>query len=149
NHTNKNFGDVTNENGYYFLSIMDYEKPAPHNNVFIHNHRKIGMDAYNTDAMWANSYATCNPSTGELYKQLSDKSSNNAINGIFFAGDTFRDKSMAYNSFLFETECGSLSDTDTEYSIISNAEIQPELMPDEDYKFAIERNKTGYVMEMT
>lgn len=149
NHTNKNFGDITNENGYYFLSIMDYEKPAPHNNVFIHNHRKVGMDAYNTNATWASAYATCNPATGELYKQLGDKSSNNAINGLFFAGDTFRDPSMGYNSFLFETECGSLSDTDTEYSIISNAEIQPELMPEESYKFAIERNKTGYVMEMT
>lgn len=149
NHDNKNFGDVTKENGYYFLSIMDYANPAPHNNVFIHNHRKVGMDAYNTNASWAKSYATCDPSTGELYSQLGKKSSNNAINSLFFAGDTFRDPSMAYNSFLFETECGSFSDTDTEYSIISNAEIQPELMPEKEYKFAIERNRTGYVMEMT
>lgn len=148
-HSNENFGDVTSENGYYFLSIMDYAKPAPHNNVFIHNHRKVGMDAYNTNASWASTYATCNPATGELYKQLSDQSSNNAINGIFFAGDTFRDKSIGYNSFLFETECGSFSDVDTQYSIIANAEIQPELMPEESYKFAIERNKTGYVIEMT
>ncbi|WP_077303166.1 hypothetical protein [Virgibacillus pantothenticus] len=148
-HNNPNFGDVTKENGYYFLSIMDYENPAPHNNVFIHNHRKVGMDAYNVSGPWAKAYGVCDPSTGELYSQTSEKSSNNAINGIFFAGDTFRDESIGYNSFMFETECGSFSDQDTPYSIISNAEIQPELMPEETYTFAIERSKTGYVMEMT
>ncbi|MDO6657795.1 hypothetical protein [Anaerobacillus sp. 1_MG-2023] len=148
-HQNQNFGEVTKENGYYFLSIMDYANPAPHNNVFIHNHRKVGMDAYNVSGSWASSYGVCNPDTGDLYSQTSEESSNNAINSIFFAGDTFRDPSIGYNSFMFETDCGSFSDKDSPYSIVSNAEIQPELMPEESYKFAIERNETGYVMEMT
>ena len=26
---------------------MDYPRPAPHNNVFIHTHRKVAMDGYN------------------------------------------------------------------------------------------------------
>lgn len=148
-HLNTNFGDVTKENGYYFLSIMDYENPAPHNNVFIHNHRKVGMDAYNVSSSWNSGYAVCNPQTGELYSQADEQSSNNAINGIFFAGDTFRDESIGYNSFMFETECGSFYDDDTEYSIISNAEIQPELMPEESYTFAIERTDNSYIMEMS
>lgn len=149
NHNNENFGEVINENGYYFLSIMDYENPAPHNNIFIHNHRKVGMDAYNVSASWANSYGVCNPATEEIYGQLDPQSSNNAVNGIFFAGDTFRDESIAYNSFMFETECGSFTDEETEYTILSNAEIQPELMPEETYQFAIERTENSYVMEMS
>ena len=33
------------ENGVYFLAIADYHRPAPHNNVFIHHHRKVAMDS--------------------------------------------------------------------------------------------------------
>ncbi|WP_437927996.1 hypothetical protein WMF37_01740 [Sorangium sp. So ce291] len=34
-------------NGVYFLCITDYARPAPHNNVFIHHHRKVVMDTDN------------------------------------------------------------------------------------------------------
>lgn len=34
-------------NGVYFLCITDYPNPAPHNNVFIHHHRKVVMDTAN------------------------------------------------------------------------------------------------------
>ncbi len=60
---NANFGDVRAENGFYFLAITDYANPAPHNNVFIHNHRKVGMDSYNVSGAWAAAYAVCNPAT--------------------------------------------------------------------------------------
>lgn len=149
NHCNSNFGDILNANGYYFLAIMDYENPAPHNNVFIHNHRKVGMDAYNTNASWAASYGVCDPSTKEIYNYTGPKSSYNGINAIFFAGDKFRDESIGYNQFMFETECGSIIPEESEYSIVSTAEIQPEIMPNETYKFAIERDESGYTMEMS
>jgi len=41
------------ENGLYFLCITDYERPAPHNNVFIHHHRKVVMDNDNNVPAWS------------------------------------------------------------------------------------------------
>ena len=146
---NPNFDEVRNANGYYFLAIMDYDNPAPHNNIFIHNHRKVGMDAYNTNAPGASNYAVCNPATGETYSYTGPKSSYNGINAIFFAGDAWRNKSIGYNEFMFETACGSFYPPDTEHTIVSAAEIQPEMMPDETYTFAIERDETGYTLEMS
>lgn len=142
--SNPNFGDVKGENGFYFLSIVDYPDPAPHNNIFIHTHRKVNMDAYNVNGPWANSYSVCNPGTGDLYNYNSSKSTRNGINALFMNGDEFKDHDMPYNEFLMETECGF-----HEGEIVSAAEIQPELMPDEYYTFAIERDKTGYTMEMS
>lgn len=142
--SNPNFDDVRGENGFYFLSIVDYDNPAPHNNVFIHTHRKVNMDAYNVNGAWSDDYSICNPGTGELYNYNSSLSTRNGINALFMNGEEFKDHDMPYNEFLIETACGSY-----EGNIVSAAEIQPELMPDEDYKFAIERDKTGYTMEIT
>lgn len=38
---------ATMDNGVYFLCIVDYNRPAPHNNVFIHHHRKAVLDTDN------------------------------------------------------------------------------------------------------
>lgn len=143
---NDNFSDVRNANGYYFLTIVDYPNPAPHNNVFIHNHRKVNMDAYNVTGGGA--YAICNPGTEELYNYNGPDSTHNGINEIFMDGSQFKDPSIGYTGFIMETECGTFTE-DSEYGIVSAAEIQPELMPRETYQFAIERDETGYVMEMT
>jgi hypothetical protein len=47
---------ATSDNGVYFLCITDYARPAPHNNVFIHHHRKVVMDTDNNQfngASWS------------------------------------------------------------------------------------------------
>ncbi|WP_182201524.1 FIMAH domain-containing protein [Paraliobacillus salinarum] len=142
--SNPNFSNVKRENGFYFLSIVDYDNPAPHNNIFIHTHRKVNMDAYNVNGLWSDAYSVCNPDNGALYNYNSDLSTRNAINVLFMNGKKYKDHAMPYNEFLIETECGSY-----EGDIVSAAEIQPELMPEEDYTFAIERNKTGYTMEIS
>lgn len=141
------WGDVTRENGYYFLSIMDYAKPAPHNNIFIHSHRKVGMDSYSVDAGWAQSYKVCNPETKEIYEYTD--SSALGVNQIFFDGSSFRDPSFAYNQFVMPTPCGLFYGDDPNATIVATAEVQPELMPGESYTFAIERTATSYVTEMT
>jgi len=141
------FGDVRAENGFYLLSIMDYDNPAPHNNVFIHNHRKVGMDTYSVNAPWSSGYKVCNPETGELIGY--DEGNANGINQIFFDGTRFRDASIGYNQFIMPTECGLRDGATSGESIVATAELQPELMPDETYNFAIERSSTGYVTEMT
>ena len=140
------WGDTTKENGYYFLSVVDYAKPAPHNNIFIHSHRKVGMDSYSVDADWAKSYKVCNPESKELIDYTD--SSANGVNQIFFDGESFRDPAFAYNEFVMPTPCGLKIGDDENATIVATAEVQPELMPGETYTFAIERNANGYVTEM-
>jgi len=144
---NSNFGDVRAENGFYFLAIMDYHRPAPHNNVFIHNHRKVGMDMYNVNGAWSDSYAVCNPATGALEEYQT--STANGINSIFFDGSRFRAPEIGYQQFVMPTACGVRDGSDPDATIVSAAEIRPELMPSQSYTFAIERDATGYTTEMT
>ena len=143
---NSNFGDVRAENGFYFLAVMDYDKPAPHNNVLVHNHRKVGMDVYNVSGAWSQSYAVCNPATGLLMEY--QDSTTNAVNSIFFDGSRFRAPEIGYNQFVMPTECGVRDGADPEATIVSAAETVPELLPSQSYAFAIERDATGYTTEM-
>ncbi|MGM0577612.1 MAG: hypothetical protein ACQEXJ_17940 [Myxococcota bacterium] len=43
--------DATGENGFYWLAILD-DIPRPHNNVWIHHHRKVVIDSDNNQAAW-------------------------------------------------------------------------------------------------
>lgn len=141
------WGDVTQENGYYLLSIMDYAKPAPHNNLFIHSHRKVGIDTYAVNGDWNKVYRACNPKTGELtdYRQ----SEANGINQIFFAGDRYRNVNFAYNEFMMPTNCGMFYGDDPNIEIASEASLQPKIMPNETYTIAVERTKTSYTTEIS
>ena len=44
-------GDATLENGFYWLTILD-ATPRPHNNVWIHHHRKVVIDSDNNKDAW-------------------------------------------------------------------------------------------------
>lgn len=143
----KPWGTVMEQNGYYLLSIMDYAKPAPHNNLFIHSHRKVGMDTYAVNGDWNDVYWTCDGETGELIHY--DKTSANGVNQIFFDGTAYRNPDFAYNEFIMPTTCGTFYGYDPEAEIVSSAELQPQLMPEETYTFAIERTADSYVTEMT
>jgi hypothetical protein len=44
-------GDATQQNGFYWLTILD-SQPRPHNNVWIHHHRKVVMDSDNNQPPW-------------------------------------------------------------------------------------------------
>ena len=41
------YAPAYDQNGGYFLSIVDYPDPKPHNNLFLHHHRKVAMDTDN------------------------------------------------------------------------------------------------------
>jgi hypothetical protein len=43
--------DATEENGFYWLAILD-ARPRPHNNVWIHHHRKLCIDSDNNYPPW-------------------------------------------------------------------------------------------------
>jgi hypothetical protein len=46
-------GDATLENGFYWLTILD-AVPRPHNNLWIHHHRKVTIDSDNNKEAWTN-----------------------------------------------------------------------------------------------
>jgi len=46
-------GDATLENGFYWLTILD-ATPRPHNNLWIHHHRKVTIDSDNNREAWTN-----------------------------------------------------------------------------------------------
>ena len=43
--------DATSQNGFYWLAILDAQ-PRPHNNVWIHHHRKVVVDSDNHHPAW-------------------------------------------------------------------------------------------------
>jgi hypothetical protein len=43
--------DATTQNGFYWLAILD-AMPRPHNNVYIHHHRKVVVDSDNHPKPW-------------------------------------------------------------------------------------------------
>lgn len=144
------YPDVTKFNGFYYMTILDHENAAPHGNPGIHYRRKIIMDGYYTATQ--NSYGTCNPKTGEIYG--TPDSNANGVNAIFAMGDKFRNNNIS-NEYYFKTACGNFDgtkpfDEQGNYKgILTSAELQPELLPQASYTFAVERDKTGYTIEMT
>jgi hypothetical protein len=48
-------GDATVENGFYWLTILD-ATPRPHNNIWIHHHRKVTIDSDNNTEAWTNQW---------------------------------------------------------------------------------------------
>lgn len=145
------FADVRGENGFYFMGIVDYPDPAPRNNVFIHDRRKVVMDQYQVSHSWGANYEVCDPPTGETYSHHDMERSGNGIpmNMLFLTDDNQRDTGFIYNEFMMETDCGFFHGSDPGVNIISAGELQPDLMPDETYRFAIERTGTSYVLEVS
>ncbi|WP_222851384.1 hypothetical protein [Phytoactinopolyspora mesophila] len=137
------FHDVTTDsNGFYYLSIMDYDRPAPHNNVFIHTHRKVVMDGYNRYRYTGNGLRYCDPNTGEL--QPYEWGSGNGVNMLFMIPEK-RYANQPGTEYLMHSECG----TEVGGGIVSQVDLMPELMPRESYTFAIERRDGAYVLEVT
>ncbi len=132
----------TDSNGFYYLAITDYPRPAPRNNVFIHTHRKVAIDSYNRYKYTGSGSVYCNPAT-RAYETYSS-GTGNGINAIFNTSGR-RYANQPGTQYVMESECG----TRTSGAIVSQAEIRPELLPSEFYRFAIERVDGGYTMEMT
>jgi hypothetical protein len=148
------YPDVTDQNGFYFLGILDYATPAPHGNPGIHQHRKVVMDGYNSVAPWSRRYGVCDPATKRV---VSVRRSNlTAVNALFIRGDRFRKANNdVSNEYFYKTACGDYSGDGAWgaggrlHDILSAAELQPELMPPASYSFAVERSDNGYTMEMS
>ncbi|MUN40835.1 hypothetical protein [Actinomadura litoris] len=149
------YPDVTRENGFYYLTILDYATPAPHGNPGIHFRRKVIMDGYySDDARWKNA-GTCDPKTRRIYRTF--EGTFNGVNALFPRGDLFREtaNNNISNEYYIKTRCGNVS-MDKPYGPgnrfeghLTSAELQPQLMPKAAYRFAVERGRTGYTLEMS
>ena len=147
------YPDVTNQNGFYYLGILDYPTPAPHGNPGIHIHRKVVIDGYNSVAPWSHRYGVCNPATRKV--ESVKRGNLNDVNAVFIRGDQFRPgNNNVSNEYYFKTACGSFSGDSTWgprgrlHDLLSAAELQPEKLPSATYTFAIERDD-GYTVEIS
>ncbi|EDY46779.2 hypothetical protein [Streptomyces sp. SPB074] len=134
-------------NGFHYLSIVDCADPAPRNNHFWHYRRKVLMDSFaqHPDRVGTGSGGrVCNAADGTYY-DYRDSSYNTVNMWISGLPDWNPGRGgVAGNSQWFMTSC---SGGVAEQQLSSAAELRPELMPDEDYTFAIERDATGYTLE--
>ena len=134
-------------NGFHFLAIVDVANPAPRNNHFWHYRRKVLMDAFSMHPDRVGSGTggrVCDSNTNQYYnyRDSSFNTLNMWISGL--PGWTPGPGGLAGNSQWFMTSC---SGGVAEQQLSSAAELQPELMPNEFYTFAIERDTTGYTLE--
>jgi len=134
-------------NGFHYLSIVDFANPAPRNNHFWHYRRKVLMDGFaqHPDRVGDGTGGrVCNANTGEYYNYRD--SSFNTVNMWISGLPNWRPGKggLAGNSQWFMTSC---SGGVAEQQLSSAAELQPELMPNTEYTFAIERDATGYTLE--
>ena len=132
---------TTDSNGFYFLSIMDHPI-APHNNVFIHQRRKVVMDGYFRYRYQGMGLRYCDPTTGEF--QPYEWGSGNGVNMLFMTPER-RYSSSPGTQYLMHSECG------TAYGggIVSQVDLVPERMPGITYTFAIERRDGQYTLEVS
>lgn len=129
------------------MTIADIANPAPRNNRFWHYRRKVLMDMFvqHPDRVAEKDGGRiCNSNTSEYYDY--EDSSYNTVN-MWISGLPRWNRGPggnAGNSQWFMTTC---SDGVAEGKLSTAAELQPELMPNEFYRFAIERNASGYTLE--
>jgi len=118
---------AVNENGVYFLCITDYPNPAPHNNIFIHHHRKVVMDTDNNIDEWSYVWDPNN--------MLAIRDGSHYINLLWLNGGDFGSNTNG-NTFVSYTPNGWKED-----AIFADKYIDGET-----YVFTIERDGKNYTM---
>ncbi|WP_218034068.1 discoidin domain-containing protein [Acrocarpospora corrugata] len=136
-------------NGFHFMAIVDFANPAPRNNHFWHYRRKVLMDSFSQHPDRVGSGTggrVCNAANNTYYNYRDGNF--NTVN-MWISGLPNWNPGpggLAGNSQWFMTPC---SGGVAEQQLSSAAELQPELMPNQFYTFAIERDATGYILEVT
>lgn len=126
---------VRDGNGFYYLVIVDYPNPAPHNNVFIHTRRKVVMDSYFHRSA---AFKVCDPLNKKFYL------GNNTLNAFFaIPGSKLETKAIV------ASECLGQDGGGLEAPLSGSVELIPEAMPGKSYHFAVERDANGYVLEFS
>ncbi len=117
----------------YFLCIVDFINPAPHNNVFWHHHRKVVMDTDNNNYSGGAWSEVWNPQ-----QQRFEENGNHYTALIWLRGDDFGSDNNG-NRFSSWTTQG------WQYG----AKFIVKFLADETYVFTIERNQDAYMMSIS
>ncbi len=118
------------ENGVYFLCITDYANPAPHNNTFIHHHRKIVMDTDNNIEAWSNVW---DPTLKQAVRDGSHYVNMVWLNGSDFGSDRNGNDFVSYTPGGWQTD----------------STFTDKYIDGESYVFAIERDGESYTMSIS
>ncbi|UOE45066.1 hypothetical protein [Agromyces larvae] len=137
-------------NAFHLLGIVDFDNPEPANLHFWHYRRKILMDSFaqHPDRVGSGSGGrVCNPADNTSYDYRD--STANVIDMWFNGLPNFTPGKggITGNSQWFSTTC--TRGLPVPISPYAAAEMKPEIMPDSDYVFAVERSATGYTLEVT
>ena len=124
---------ATTDNGVYFLCITDYARPAPHNNVFIHHHRKVVMDTDNNDAKGSTWSKVWNPLT-----QQAEEDGHHYMGMFWLQGEKFGSQWVG-NEFTSYTTDGWKS----------GPTFVDKYLDGETYVFSIERDGESYATSIT
>lgn len=123
---------ATTDNGVYFLCIVDYPHPAPHNNVFIHHHRKVVLDTDNNawaGHSWSKVY---DPALGRPVEEGS-----HYAGLVFLRGDDFGSERTG-NEFMSWTTAG----------FFHEPVFADRYLDGESYRFSIERDGVGFALSI-
>jgi hypothetical protein len=124
------------ENGFYFLTILD-TKPMPHNNVWIHHHRKVVIDSDNNvpgpNGPWSWIW-----NGQKLINEGSHPVSMLALDGSNFGSVWTGNRFHCFFNGNFSRTCGGHDHA------AADAYINGET-----YQVMIERNATHYVLEIS
>ena len=139
-------GSAIDENGMYFLAIVDYGNPRPHNNIFIHHHRKVAMDTDNN--LWDNGGGKYDSWSG-----VYDENGNHRVEGSRYLNMIWID-SETYKSDGEKTYADYINSGGNFYSYTSQGPERgttflDKYLPGESYTFAIVRTPESYTLEVT
>ena len=138
-------------NAFHLIGIVDFANPEPSNLHFWHYRRKILMDSFaqHPDRVGTGSGGrVCDPVTNTFYTYR--ESTKNVVDMWINGLPNFRPGrgGITGNGQYFHTTCtgGTASN---QASPSAAVEFRPEVMPGEDYLFAVEKTATGYNQEVT
>ncbi|MEZ4315490.1 MAG: hypothetical protein R3F14_46330 [Polyangiaceae bacterium] len=129
---NKKAPPATTDNGVYFLCIVDYPRAAPHNNVFIHHHRKVVLDTDNNSWQGRSWSKILRPGA-----KVPEEDGSMWAGLVFLRGDDFGNDRVG-NGFVSWTAAGFVEDP----------VFADKYLPGERYVFTIERDGLGYTLSI-
>lgn len=137
--------NAMSQNGMYFLGIVDYGNPKPHNNIFIHHHRKAAFDTDNNPTFNLSNGAAAGDSWSYVYDEAGNKKPDGSryIAMLWVDGEytgPLQNQIDAGSPFYSYTSKGPEKNSTT---------MVDKYMPGESYTFAIERTPESYTLEVT